>query len=276
MTSKATPHGVGGRAPNKYRFRGEMMTIRQIATITGLNCKTVQKRIEKGIPCDRTLRKTPPLYIELRGQRLRPREIAAMAGVTVACVHRRHMRGEAVDAPPGPGEAYTPRGQDRGRVAHSSVFNDERPYIFDLRARHVMRYFQRAQPISTDDDIRTNPTVAAWVEELAGPGARLSDAGVAWLRNELRNELFVMRNLGPGETLEMLGDMEGVCRERVRQIEQTAMRSFRAQAIRLGVAAEVIRELRERDSLRRATWAETIEMEAPGTFGVFESDGRAA
>jgi hypothetical protein len=261
-------------------FRGNMLTMREISELTGLGRKLLEKRVQKGIPLELPKMGRTPLYIPFRGKMLRPGEIAPIIGVSRQAITRRHQRGEVVDCPPHPGEEHVPRGHSRTRDFAGSVFNNARPYIFDERARHAMRYFRSCQPVTTDAELRAE--AARWLEEECGmpPGTRISDEGVAWLREELRQELFVHRNSG-GETLEMLGDVEGVCRERIRQLEIDAMRSFRLNALRLGMASEIVGELRDRATMSRESWAEKMDKQAPGFFdsaprGNAGSGGRAA
>jgi hypothetical protein len=260
------------RPVKSYMFNGELLTLREISQQTGIAIKALQKRVQKGVPLELPRRdRNKPLYIQFRGQMLRAREIAPIIGVTASCIIQRYHRGETVDAPPHPGEEYVAQQGSRTRNFFASVLDHSRPYIFDLKARHVMNYLTRCNPISTDDEIRAS--VASWLAAEHGPGARVSDEGVAWIREQLRSEMFAHGG-GHGETLEMLGDLDGVCRERIRQIEREAMKNFRASARRLGLVDEVVRELRERDATRRATWAERMDQESIGVLDLCKWNDR--
>lgn len=244
-------------------FKGNMMSIKEISQLTGLGRKMLEKRIQKGIPLDLPKMGRVQLYIPFRGKMLRPREIAPIIGVSSSCIVQRYSRGQEIDATPHPGEEHVPANYSRTRNFYGTVLNHKRPYVFDTQARYVMRYFQSCELVSTDEEIRAE--AAKWLHEECGLPAdtRISDEGVAWLREELRQELFVHRHQH-GETLETLGDIEGVCRERIRQLEIEAMRVFRAAAVKAGVAGDMLDELRERDARRKVTWAEVMDEKAPG------------
>ena len=79
------------------------------------------------------------------------------------------------------------------------------------------------------------------------PSNELSEKTVESLRVKVREILtvldareqsiiqarFGMKNLAPGQTLQRIADQLGVCKERVRQLEQRAMGKLRARAVEL-------------------------------------------
>lgn len=78
------------RGPKLHLFRGRHLTAQQIADITGVKLRTVNRRLQHGLPIDEPARYGPePKRYEFRGQLLTVPEIATLAGCHVSTVRRR-------------------------------------------------------------------------------------------------------------------------------------------------------------------------------------------
>lgn len=242
--------------PTKYKFGSEWLTKAEIIRRTGMSVRTLNKRIEKGIDLAKPTRANKHRFL-FRGQMRPVSEIAAIVDRSETWVRACVMAGLDVDH-------AKASGRNPPQERFYNLFDDDLPFAQDARAQHAWNYFQRGEPVSTDEEIRE--AMAEWVAGEFGAGARLSDEGVAWAREQLRLAMFVngKHHTGDGEQLEIVGDLFGVSRERIRQIEARAMRRSRRIALAAGQTPRILEQLRELDVNRSETSAERMEKHAPG------------
>lgn len=148
----------------------------------------------------------------------------------------------------------------------NNLFDDKRPYLFDMSARHALNYLRRGEIVSTDEEIRA--ALQDHIEAEYGPTARLTAEGLAWVREQLWLETFVHGKLGTGATLATVSDFFGVSRERVRQMELKGAAIARRSALRLGLKDGILDELNDRDARPRETYQQQMERNAPGNIEV--------
>jgi hypothetical protein len=251
-----------------HNFNGDALTVSAISERSGLSVTRVRDRLRARLPPERAENTGGPRRYEYDGQMLTADAIGKIVGVTANCVRRRARSGEPLGGPACSEEDLTASGEREvaPREEFENLFDDNRPYIFDLRARHAWNYFQRGEIVSTDEEIRAGlegSVLQKTICEQFGPTARLNAAGIAWVREQMRAEMFILGKPAFGETLEFVGDMLGVCRERIRQIEARASAAFRRNALRLGLKDSILDELRERDARRRETHQQQMERIAP-------------
>lgn len=87
------------RGPKLHEFRGQYLTAQQIALITGVKVRTVNRRIQYGLPIDEPARYGPePRRFLFRGQHLTVPEIATELGCSVATVRRRISGDRVLEA----------------------------------------------------------------------------------------------------------------------------------------------------------------------------------
>lgn len=83
---------AGGPAPKRHQFRGEMLTVREIAARIGLTEIAVYRRIQLGQSLDYDRQNgSKPLRYQFNGASRTTKEIAAILGVCDATV-KRHIR----------------------------------------------------------------------------------------------------------------------------------------------------------------------------------------
>lgn len=255
----------GPKQRPRYLLDGEMLTISDVSARTGLTYNAIYSRVARGIPLDKprgwcargnaVVTGTTTLY-PFNGELKTAAQWARKFGVSPQCIRSRANKRMPLD---GSGVEEKPLGERRlGRTANEqpSVFNDALRPDDDRAVREVEAYLSRATLLMTDEEIRA---------QFADLG-RLSDAGVDWAREQAEAILFHHFKLGDGESLEMIGDLHGFCRERARQLEVRATRRLRKVLEGRGLVSILRAELRDRDARRKATWAEVIDMHAPGSF----------
>jgi hypothetical protein len=254
------------RSEKIYEHNGEKFTARELSIRTGFVIKTIHKLAREGKPFVRRQRYGGARRYEFDGRLLTARKIATLLDRPTAQVSARLKAGIPLDAPWHEASAaeLTESGERKleSPKLGESLFDDKLSFHDDLCARHAYEYLAGSQPISSDEEIRA--AVADWVREEFGPAARVSDEGVAWLRERLAEHLFPPGNRTYLATLDVLGDMFGMSREAVRQDQMSALVKGRARIGLTGQAKDLLAELRERDTLRRETHAERMDMLAPG------------
>lgn len=78
------------RSPKFHRFRGEWMTVKEIASLTGIIERTIHRRIQYGLPIDEPPRFGPePKRYEFRGELMTARQIMAITGLSRSQVSKR-------------------------------------------------------------------------------------------------------------------------------------------------------------------------------------------
>jgi hypothetical protein len=98
------------RGPKLHPFRGQYLTAQQIADLTGVKVRTVNRRIQFGLPIDEPARYGPePRRFLFRGQHLTVPEIAAELGCSVATIRRRVSGDRVLE----PGEISPPLDEPR-------------------------------------------------------------------------------------------------------------------------------------------------------------------
>jgi hypothetical protein len=246
----------------KYPLNGELLPTAALAARTGLSVEAIYSRISRGTPLDKPRgwtqrpdyeRVGPALYPH-NGEMKTAAQWARQFGVTPQCIRdraRRHLPLDGSHKKPPTGRRY-----DDAMRWLPSVFDDKLRPNDDRALLEVEAYLARATLRMTDEEIRA---------QFADLG-RLSDAGVDWARELAEAIVFHHNTRGDGESLELIGDLHGFCRERTRQLEERTLRKLRVVLEGRGVVPGILRELRERDATRRATWAEVIDEMAPGSF----------
>lgn len=262
---KVTSGKRRGPKAKEHRLENEMLTAPAIAARTGLSLKTVHRRLKMGVPLDKPrgwcaygnpIRTRHATLYPWDGQAKTAAQWARDFGVTPQCIRERAKLRQPLD-----GSAARARRSATGTHAAlgpGSVFDDSRRPEDDRAVAEVEAYLSRATLTATDEEIRA---------QFADLG-RLSDEGVDWAREQAELILFHHNKLtsSDGESLELIGDLYGFCRERTRQLEERSMRRLKRVLQERGMVPTLIAELRERDTRRKASWAETMEAMAPGSF----------
>jgi hypothetical protein len=149
------------------------------------------------------------VLIPFRGQLRTYREIGLILGVSPGCIRHRHKHGEVIDSP----SLYLVRGAGEKcgrRMQGANVTNDRAPYSHDSSAQAANQYLLAREPLHS-------------VQEIAElMDCSLEDALL--YRYELRASLF-----RSAPTLEIIGGIMGISRERVRQLEERATQRIRGK-----------------------------------------------
>lgn len=175
---------------------------------------------------------TREVEVKFRGEMRTYKEIGGILHMSASRIRARHAAGIPLDAPSqrvvrGVGEVA-----DRRRISGINVTNDRLPYEQDVQAQAVNQYFLAREPLHS-------------VQEIAElMDCDLEDALL--YRDELRNLLFPRQ-----PTLQLVGDVLGVSRERVRQLEERAYKRARAKPQNWPILASMRDDVSELESSRR-------------------------
>lgn len=263
QTVRVEPQAVS-RAPHGmklYPYDGHMLPMGEVCALTGLTRSGVATRMREGIPLEAVRQDERSLRYEFRGAMRTARFIARELGVHQRDVRRRIASGRPLDAPPQAGEERLDASRhnlrkDPIRFGGSNIFDDSKSFEQDKRAQLVRRYFANQEPVHTDAELRAE-----------FPDLALSDAACEKIRDWLRSEMFSARKIGGREQLELVADMFDLSRERIRQVEESAIRSFRVACVELGVRDDLLTGLRAvqeaRDRAKPSHW-DQAEENSPG------------
>jgi sigma-70-like protein len=157
----------------------------------------------------------PRARYAFRGQMLTAYEIAEILGETPAFVRKRVRDGIPIDLPHRrtrckPSAEPRPPRKASGHATASNVTDDALYTDEDPAAQYIERYFAEGEPLHSAQEI------AELLE------CSLDDATT--YREQLRREMF-----GGRPTLEVVGELHGVSRERVRQAQEHALEKLRKQ-----------------------------------------------
>ena len=85
----------------RYKFRGKMRTLPEIAEITGIPYQTIFKRQKKGIPFDAPIVKTrkPERKYTHKGKKYTAKELAQMYDIPLRVMRARLQQGTPIDKP---------------------------------------------------------------------------------------------------------------------------------------------------------------------------------
>lgn len=191
----------------RVQFRGEMRTYDEIAEIIGVHVNTIRSRISQGIPLD-SPRQNVRNLVTFRGQLMSISDVARETGRSWDAVKLRLDRGVELDADHVPTAA---------RVS-ANVTDDNLRIEEDKQAQYVESYLAAGEPMLSAQEI-----AESFADDPEWESCDLEEA--VELREALRRELFAER-----PTLELVGELRGTCRERVRQIQETALHKLRTRS----------------------------------------------
>jgi hypothetical protein len=213
-----------GRDRRKVPFRGELRTYDEIAEITGLHATTVKARVSKRVSLEIPSRTERESW-RFRGELRTIREIAALTGRCYDAVRLRIQRGVALDASDAEVRAAKPQSADVNVTVDALRIDEDRQMQF------IENYFYNGEPLTSVHEI------------VAMFGCNVEEA--VELREQLRGEIF-----GKHATLEFIGDVFGVVRERIRQIQDEALRKLRTRPTSRRVLLEMREDASERERTR--------------------------
>lgn len=155
------------------------------------------------------MKERPAKTVLHNGQMLTFKQIGELEGLPYDTIRSRYRKGIPLD-----GAAYSSatkaKGGYRARTAED-VMDKHKSYEQDVVAQAVNAYLDAREPLHS-------------VQEIAEmKQCDLEDA--LWYRDELRRVLF----RGNSPTLELVGQICGVTRERVRQLESLGLRKARTR-----------------------------------------------
>lgn len=82
------PHLLRLKPAKRHLFRGEWLSVAEIAELTGINPHVIYARIKRGQPPDKARRKPARLY-SYKGQMMTAKQVARMTGMSISGVYLR-------------------------------------------------------------------------------------------------------------------------------------------------------------------------------------------
>lgn len=214
-----------------YEFRGKWMTAVEIAAVTGLSKATIHRRARSGMSLEAKRaeymgKNKKRKLYPFRGEMHTAEHIASVMGYGVQRVYERLMRGTPLDMP---------------------VDVVRQRALLDGIARRRMKE-------SGEHDI----------DSASSDAPMLRNDALSYEEDLEARVILRMAHRAP--TLDELGCLMGCSRERIRQLEESALKNALKNARRMGCEQELRDELRERAATQQDHLWDRIEGESLGSM----------
>lgn len=253
----------------RISFEGEMLTFVEVAARVGLSPSRVATLHYQGRVIEKSSR-MQARRIEFDGRMLTAHEIAPLVGLTASTVRHRMSLGRPVVPIKRQCETFEYNGEKRTIREIAEAIGKGTEFV-RYRLTHGIPLDGPGKPGRK----RKDPLAESGEHRLGEPRG-VGENGLYW-EDDIDAKLWHQWIGGDdfGElTLEEIGDLWDISRERVRQIERNAVAKIKARADRGDKDALALVELlQERSELRArrapSTW-EQAEMNSPGSVDLAE------
>jgi predicted DNA-binding transcriptional regulator AlpA len=90
------PHLLSLKPAKRHQFRGQWLSVAEIAELTGINPRVIYARIKRGQPVDEARKKRGRLY-SYKGQMMTAKQVAKITGLSMSGVYLRACGNRILD-----------------------------------------------------------------------------------------------------------------------------------------------------------------------------------